>query len=129
MPPEATTTAWERSTKSPTTSRVVATPRAERSAARSRPATPSTFPAVVVSRVTRWRGASRTSPASTAARTCRAKGATTPGPVPHTMWKRGTEFPGPVASPPPRSAQPTTGKNRTPSECSQARFSPAAKST
>jgi uncharacterized protein len=36
-------------------------------------------------------------PASTAARTRRTNGSTIPGPVPHTMWKRGTELPGPVA--------------------------------
>lgn len=45
------------------------------------------------------------------------------------MWKRGTELPWPVASYPPRSAQPTTGKKRIPWACSQARFSPDAKST
>ncbi len=57
------------------------------------------------------------------------KGASTPGPVPHVTWKRGTELPGPVASPPPRSAQPTMGKKRTPIAWSHARFSPAAHCT
>ncbi len=56
-------------------------------------------------------------------------GATTPGPVPQVMWKRGTELPCPPAVPSPRSAQPTTGNHRIPSRCSQARFSPAANST
>ena len=67
-------------------------------------------------------------PSALRASTLRRKGAKSPGPVPQTMWKRGTEFPWPVARPPPRSAQPTTGKKRTPKEASQARFSPAANS-
>ena len=53
-------------------------------------------------------------------------GATIPGPVPHVMWNRGTELPGPVAVYPPRSAHPTTGKKLTPFSRSHARFSPAA---
>ncbi|GAA3021363.1 hypothetical protein GCM10020229_35730 [Kitasatospora albolonga] len=91
--------------------------------------TVSTAPAVADRPVTRWRKRRSTSPRAAAARTRAAKGATRPGPVPQVMWKRGTELPGPVAENPPRSAQPTTGKNRTPWPCSQERFSPAAKAT
>ena len=63
------------------------------------------------------------------ARTRRTNGSSTPGPVPQVTWNRGTELPWPRARPSPRSAQPTTGKNRTPCSRSHARFSPAAKST
>src|SRR5690606_36320493 len=45
------------------------------------------------------------------------------------MWKRGTELPWPPADQPPRSAQPTNGKNLMPRCTSHDRFSPAAKAT
>ena len=70
-----------------------------------------------------------TRPAEMCSRTVRSNGATTPVPVPHGMWKRGTEFPCPPLVPSPRSAHPTTGKNEMPRCLSQARFSPAAHST
>ncbi|SKV62286.1 Uncharacterised protein [Mycobacteroides abscessus subsp. abscessus] len=49
--------------------------------------------------------------------------------MPHVIWNRGTEFPGPKASLPPRSAHATTGKICNPLARNQLRFSPAAKST
>ena len=93
------------------------------------PVTPSTTPPVTVSSSTRCRKRNSTRPFAAASRTRRSNGATRPGPVPQVMWKRGTELPWPDAEPSPRSAHPTTGKNRMPCACSQARFSPAAKST
>ena len=128
-PPAVTTTAWARSSKVPAATREVGAPRAAPSAARTVPATPSIVPPVPVRASARWRNRSSTRPRSAAARTRRSNGSTTPGPVPQVMWKRGTELPGPVAVPPPRSAQPTTGNSRWPIARSQARFSPAAKST
>ncbi len=93
----------------------------------SRPRTPVTTPPVSTRASTRWRKARVTRPAPTASRTRRSNGSTSPGPVPHVRWKRGTELPCPSARPSPRSAQPTTGKSRWPCSCSQARSSPAAK--
>jgi hypothetical protein len=58
-----------------------------------------------------------------------ANGSTTPVPVPHVTWKRGTELPWPSARSVPRSAQPTVGRKRSPSAVSQSRFSSAANST
>ena len=55
------------------------------------------------------------------------KGSRIAGPVPQTMWKRGTELPWPIAPYPPRSVHPTTGKNFTPLHLSQSRFSWVAK--
>src|SRR6476469_2664482 len=127
MPPLVTTTAWAVSSKSPTSSRLLGRPRSTSSGARTRPRTPVTVPTVRTSSSTRWRKAKVTRPLATAARTRRANGSTSPGPVPQVMWKRGTELPCPSARPSPRSAQPTTGKSRWPCSCSHARFSPAAK--
>ena len=129
MPPAVTSTAGACSSKLPVSVRELAVPRAASLGARTAPRTPSTVPFVTRSSSTRCRNRSCTSPFSTAARTRRSKGSTMPGPVPHVTWNRGTELPCPSARYPPRSAQPTTGKNRTPWACSHDRFSPAAKST
>ena len=93
------------------------------------PATPVTAPLVAISRLARWRNFSAMRPFAMCSRTRRSNTSTTPGPVPHVRWKRGTELPWPCASAPPRSAQPTTGHQRMPILCSQGRISPAAKST
>src|SRR4051794_4574738 len=129
MPPLVTTTACARNAKSPITSRLLGAPRRAASGASRTPWTPSTAPAVVVRASTRCRKARVTRPPAACSRTRRSKGSTSPGPVPQTRWKRGTELPRPSARPDPRSAQPTTGNNRTPRARSQARFSPAANST
>src|SRR3954467_6356214 len=126
MPPAVTTTACAVIAKSPISVRELASPRATPLPSSTAPRTPVTAPSVTSSSDTRCRKRSSTRPASTAARTRRAHGSTTPGRVPQTMWKRGTELPGPVAVYPPRSAQPTTGKKPMPCSLSQARFSPAA---
>lgn len=97
MPPEVTITAWAPSRNSERTSRELGRPRSASLSTSTSPATPSTAPPVVVSAVTRCRKRSSTRPLATASRTRRANGATTPGPVPHVMWKRGTELPCPVA--------------------------------
>ncbi len=97
MPPEVTTTASAANANSPAASRLVEAPRGASSSARTVPLTPVTAPPAVSIRSTRCRKANRTSPASAASRTIRANGSTSPGPVPQTMWKRGTEFPCPSA--------------------------------
>ena len=126
MPPEVTITACAVASNSPTASRVVSAPRTASVGASTVPRTPVTTPPLDVSASTRWRNANCTLPA---ARTRRSNGSTRPGPVPHVMWKRGTELPWPVARPPPRSAQPGCGSTCTPISCSHSRFSPAANST
>ncbi len=98
MPPEVTITAWALSSKAPATSRLLAVPRSAALGSSTSPVTVSSAPAVRESPVTRWRKRSWTSPLATPSRTLRSKGATTPGPVPQVMWKRGTELPWPVAS-------------------------------
>ena len=55
MPPEVTTTAWARRSKSPVVSRLVGTPRASAAGASTRPRTPTTAPPSVTSSSTRWR--------------------------------------------------------------------------
>ena len=75
------------------------------------PATPSTTPFVTMSSSTRCRNLNSRRPASAAARTRFSNGSTMPGPVPQVTWNRGTELPGPVARAPPRSAQPTIGRD------------------
>ena len=116
-----------RTSNSPTTSRFSRRAGAS-SGASIPPRTPTTAPSSTTSSSTRCRNLRVTKPAASPARTFAAKGATTPGPVPHVMWNRGTELPCPTAMPWPRSAQPTTGKNRRPFSRSHARFSPAANS-
>lgn len=93
-----TITAWALSSKAPATSRLLGLPRSASEGSRTSPLTVSTLPAVRDSPVTRWRKRSSTSPRATPARTRRSNGATSPGPVPQVMWKRGTELPCPVAS-------------------------------
>ncbi len=129
IPPDVTITACADSAKSPTSVRELDTPRATLLGSSTFPLTPSTTPPVTVSSSTRCRNLNSTRPFATASRTRRSNGATRPGPVPQVMWNRGTELPCPSALYPPRSAQPTTGKNRTPWAYSHCRFSPAAKST
>lgn len=129
MPPEVTITTGARSSKSPTTVRELRVPRGALLGSRTAPRTPVTTPAVRTTSSTRCRNLKPTSPLATAARTRFSKGSTTAGPVPQVTRKRGTELPWPSASPPPRSAQPTIGNQRTPCWQSQDRFSPAAKST
>ena len=119
MPPEVTITACARSSKSPTSTRLLALPRSTRVGSRTAPRTPTTVPPSTTSSSTRCRKANRIRPVATCSRTRRSNGATTPGPVPQVMWKRGTELPWPSARPSPRSAQPTTGKNRCPISRSQ----------
>jgi hypothetical protein len=97
MPPEVTITAWARSSNSPTATRELAVPRAASLGSRIWPRTPSTWPSVALSSSTRWRNRNVTSPRSTASRTRRTNGASTPGPVPHVMWNLGTELPCPIA--------------------------------
>lgn len=98
MPPEVTITAWARSSKESTASRLLAVPRRASLAASTSPLTVSTAPPVRDSPVTRCRNRSSTRPRATPARTRRSKGSTSPGPVPQVMWKRGTELPCPDAS-------------------------------
>lgn len=97
MPPEVTITAWARYSKAPVTVRLVARPRSTSEGSSTSPETVSRAPPERDSPVTRCRNASRTSPRATPSRTRRSNGATTPGPVPHVMWKRGTELPCPMA--------------------------------
>jgi hypothetical protein len=97
IPPELTSTIGARSSKSPVSSRLLDWPRAQASAASSFPVTPPTAPFELVSESTRWRKRSSTRPRRAASRTRRTNGSITPGPVPHAMWKRGTEFPCPMA--------------------------------
>jgi hypothetical protein len=93
IPPEVTITAPAAKENSPTASRLLERPRAHASGASTVPDTPS--PGVSAS--TRWRKRRSTSPRSRAARTCRTNGSISPGPVPQVRWKRGTEFPCPMA--------------------------------
>ena len=67
-----------------------------RPGARVWPWTPTTVPASMTSPSTRCRKRSVIRPAATCSRTRRSNGATTPGPVPHVRWNRGTELPWPV---------------------------------
>ena len=97
MPPEVTITMGALSSKSPVSSRLLDWPRAQESGASTLPVTPMTAPLEVTSLSTRWRKRRSTRPRSRAASARRANGPTTPGPVPHAMWKRGTEFPCPIA--------------------------------
>ena len=129
IPPEVTTTARAVSSSSPTTSRFVLTPRGSVAGARTATRTPVTAPPSTTSSSTRRRNAKRIRPSCSSSTARRTNGSTTPGPVPHVTWKRGTELPCPPARPSPRSAQPTMGNQRIPFSCSQERFSPAAKST
>ena len=110
------------------TRRELRSPRAAPVGSRTSPCTPCTTPFVMTSPHTRCRKWNRTRPVCTWARTRRANGSTTPGPVPHVTWKRGTLFPGPLGPDAPRSAHPTNGNQRIPCACSHARISPAAKS-
>src|SRR3954468_6498865 len=126
MPPEVTTTACAVISNGSTSTRELASPRATSLRSSTCPRTPVTAPSVTTRSSTRCRNRSWTRPFSAASFTRRANGATMPGPVPQTMWNRGTEVPCPVAVHPPRSAQPTIGKNPMPCDLSQARFSPAA---
>ena len=97
MPPEVTITIGALSSKSPVSSRLLDRPRAHESGASTLPVTPVTAPLEVRSLSTRWRKRRSTSPRSAASRTRATNGPTTPGPVPHAMWKRGTELPCPMA--------------------------------
>src|SRR3954470_19431349 len=126
MPPEVTTTACAVISNGSTSTRELASPRATSLGSSTCPRTPVTAPSVTTRSSTRCRNRSWTRPFSAASFPRRANGATMPGPVPQTMWNRGTELPCPVAVYPPRSAQPTIGKNPMPCDLSQARFSPAA---
>lgn len=117
MPPEVTMTALARSSKSPTVSRDEATPRAAAEGSSSDPRTPTAAPSSTINSSTWCRYLKSTSPRSAAASTGSRKTRTTSGPVPHVMWKRGTEFPCPVAVPEPRSAHPTFGVTFSPRPC------------
>lgn len=98
MPPEVTITAWALSSNAPVVSRLLAVPRSAPLSWRISPVTVSTSPPERPRPVTRWRKRAWTSPFAIPSRTLRSKGATTPGPVPQVMWKRGTELPWPLAS-------------------------------
>src|SRR3954453_24194988 len=126
MPPEVTTTACAVISNGSTSTRELASPRATSLGSSTCPRTPVTAPSVTTRSSTRCRNRSWTRPFSAASFTRRENGATMPGPVPQAMWNRGPELPCPVAVYPPRSAQPTIGKNPMPCYLSQARFSPAA---
>jgi hypothetical protein len=91
MPPDVTITAEACSSKSSTTVRDVGAPRGTVVGSSLTPRTPSTTPLVVVSPSTRCRIAQVTRSPAACSRCL--NGATTPGPVPHVMWKRGTELP------------------------------------
>ena len=117
MPPEVTTTAGARSSNSPATSRDELTPRSASLGASTVPRTPTTAPSSTISSSTWCRKPNSTSPRSSPASTGSANTRTTSGPVPQVRWNRGTELPWPVALPPPRSAQPTIGRTRSPSSC------------
>lgn len=97
MPPDVTITAWPLSSNVSVVTRLLAVPRSASLGSSTSPVTVSTAPAVAASPVTRWRKRKVTSPLATPSRTFRSKGATTPGPVPQVMWKRGTELPCPRA--------------------------------
>ena len=72
-------------------------PRAAPDGARMSPAAPVTAPSAERSVVTLWRARIVTRPCASPSSTAAWNGATMPGPVPHVMWNRGTELPGPVA--------------------------------
>ena len=97
IPPVVAITACAVSENSPADSRPDASPRLTPLGASTVPDTPVTAPPSVVSASTRWRKRSSILPRAAASRTRRSNGATTPGPVPHVMWKRGTELPWPSA--------------------------------
>jgi hypothetical protein len=89
--------AGARSAKSPAASREEGSPRLASLGASTAPRTPSTAPPVDVSASTRWRKRKVSRPARSCSRARRTNGSSTPGPVPQVTWKRGTEFPCPVA--------------------------------
>ena len=97
MPPLVTITACAPSSNVPISTRELAVPRVAVDGSSTAPRTPVTTPSVRTSSSTRRRNLSCTRPAATAARTRRSNGSTTPGPVPHVTWKRGTELPWPSA--------------------------------
>lgn len=96
MPPEVTSTAPARISKSPTTVREDVTPRATSVGSRTAPRTPVATPSVTTTSSTRCRKAGITLPRSIPSRTMRSKISTSPGPVPQVRWNRGTELPWPV---------------------------------
>jgi hypothetical protein len=98
MPPEVTSTTGAASANSPTAVRELFCPRRAALGSSRSPRTPVTAPPLSVSASTLWRKRSSTVARACAARTRRINGSSTPGPVPHVMWKRGTELPCPVAS-------------------------------
>ncbi len=98
MPPEVTRTTGACSSNWPVSVRELWWPRGAELGSSTAPRTPSTAPLVTVSSSTRCRKRNCTRPSDTAARTRRANGATTLGPVPQVTWKRGTELPCPSAS-------------------------------
>ena len=97
IPPEVTITAWAPSSNSPAGVRELGCPRETELGSSTVPATPASAPPFRVSESTRWRNFSVTRPRATPSRTRRSNGSTTPGPAPHAMWNRGTEFPCSVA--------------------------------
>jgi hypothetical protein len=97
MPPDVTITACAENEKSPATVRELGSALPVGEASSTSPDTPSHTPLVTLTFVTLWRNLSVTSPFATASRTRRSNGSTTPGPVPHVTWKRGTELPCPSA--------------------------------
>src|SRR3954447_11204596 len=129
MPPDVTRTAGARISKFPAASREDALPRSTSVSSSTVPRTPTTAPSSTIRSSTWCRNRNVTRPARSAASTGWAKIRTTSGPVPQARWNRGTELPCPSAVPPPRSAQPTTGVNRSPSVCTYWRFSVAANRT
>src|SRR5450830_959061 len=81
MPPVATTTACDDSSKAPTTVSELGAPRATPS-----PRTPVTRPSVVASSVARCRKRTSTSPRRCAESSVRTNSSRSPGPVPHVTW-------------------------------------------
>src|SRR5258706_134652 len=108
MPPLVMTTACARSEKVPSRTRELGAPRSASSGARISPATPSIVPPLVSRSVTRCRWRTDTAPRAAAPRTRRTKSASTQGPVPQVMWKRGTASAISAVATRPASPAPTT---------------------
>ena len=127
MPPDDTIVAPAVISNASTTSRELATPRAAPEGARMSPVGAGDGAVLDVSATSRG-GAARivTRPCASPASTAAWNGATTPGPVPQVMWKRGTELPGPVADVAAALGPADDGKKPTPFSRSHARFSSCA---
>ena len=97
MPPLVTITAWPRSSKSPTSSRLVGRPRSG-AVGRQGPALDAGHGPAVDHQAVDAVPEPQRDPArsATCSRTRFSNGSTTPGPVPQVRWNRGTELPCPL---------------------------------